>query len=781
MTTYRNIPRSSWSVLLALLLLGSISYAQGTRKYEHVLIEVPKPYDRFISAINAQGGRVTHQFTYVDGIAADVPVDALDTIRTLVGAASMSKDVSVPAPRGVDSNGARTVNGKQIGPVVTSKSKSNRTIPSSALPEFATSHPGAYSLNNTGTRIEKLHARGLTGEGTVVAVIDSGYRPGFSYLDADHSLIGGKDFVGDGLGFSNVANDGHGTFAAGLISGNGSFVPGEELRNALLSYAPKALDPRTGELTLLGTAPRARIYAVRVFGVDATAGAPLSVILEAIQHVIDLRRQYDSSHGARGLKIDVCNLSLGVSTIYAGRGILDRSVDALLQAGIIPVVSAGNTGPSSLTIASPGAAMSALTVGGFTSAANDRIVAEMIFGPETGGLYHPSSGTQTSWFSSRGPNADGRVDPNVVVSAMGNFAQGYCPDQIQDACDGDISIASGTSFSTPIVAGIAAVLRQAFPLASAMEIRNSIITTASVNLLSDGSKDIDRGNGVPDAFAAYTMLANGRAPDYLPRPEWPDEEVARNVERNTDLTVYSGNVNLPTGNLKPGQRFDVLYNVEPGTEQVEVAIDHFNFSLPLNRQNQFFGGDDLFVNIHSAKTSSIGANGDYAVGFYTDQSPYLFDDGEFIVSDPDTGIMRITLVGDFINAGMVSAKVHIHAVRESLPRVTAAGVIRDRKMKTIPVRIPDGIKKADFLLSWGDDWSHYPTSDIDMILIDPDGNVFVNENGTSPGATLAGPERATVENPKCGEWQVVVDGFNIPAGSDKYQLRVTLDGEILRH
>ncbi len=64
-------------------------------------------------------------------------------------------------------------------------------------------------------------------------------------------------------------------------------------------------------------------------------------------------------------------------------------MDALLQAGIVPVVSAGNTGPSSLTIASPGSSMSALTVGGITSAANDRILAELIFGPGTGGLYHP--------------------------------------------------------------------------------------------------------------------------------------------------------------------------------------------------------------------------------------------------------------------------------------------------------------------------------------------------------------------------------------------------------
>jgi hypothetical protein len=169
------------------------------------------------------------------------------------------------------------------------------------------------------------------------------------------------------------------------------------------------------------------------------------------------------------------------------------------------------------------------------------------------------------------------------------------------------------------------------------------------------------------------------------------------------------------------------------------------------------------------------------VGFYTEESPFLFDDAEFTVSDPDTGIMRITLLGDFINAGKVSADVNIHSVHENLPHVTAAGTIHDKGMKAIPIQVPAGVQKADFLLSWEDDWGHYPTSDIDMTIIDPAGNIFVDGNGSQPGATLAGPERATVENPVPGTWQVIVDGFNIPAGSDKFQLRVTLDGHILSH
>ena len=343
-----------------------------------------------------------------------------------------------------------------------------------------------------------------------MAVIDSGYRPGFSYLDFGGSLIGGKDFVGDGRGFSNPANDGHGTFVAGLISGKGTFSISDTLRTAIQSYAPAALDPVSGDLSLIGAAPAAKIYAVRIFGVDASRGAPLSVVLTAIQHVIDLRKDWDASRGTRGMKIDVCNLSVGFTTLNAGRSLLDRSMDALLAAGILPVVSNGNTGPSSLTVASPGSSPSALSVGGITRAANDRILAELIFGTGTGGMYQPSSGTQTAWFSSRGPTADGRIYPDVVASSLANFAQGYCPIQIQDACDDQLSIASGTSFSAPIVAGIAAVLRQAFPGATATELRNSIIASGRRDQISGNAADIDDGNGIPDAVQAFSLLAAGR-------------------------------------------------------------------------------------------------------------------------------------------------------------------------------------------------------------------------------------------------------------------------------
>ena len=66
----------------------------------------------------------------------------------------------------------------------------------------------------------------MFGQGVKVALIDSGIRPGFPHISLDGSVIGGEDLVGDGLGYSNAANNGHGTFMAGMVSANVVFTVG---------------------------------------------------------------------------------------------------------------------------------------------------------------------------------------------------------------------------------------------------------------------------------------------------------------------------------------------------------------------------------------------------------------------------------------------------------------------------------------------------------------------------------------------------------------------------
>jgi serine protease AprX len=382
---------------------------------------------------------------------------------------SLIKDVDVQKPANVEPIRARSTGQATHALITSDPITSFSRLLSKDLKTLATEDSPAYSINSPQTRIEKLHAMGYTGNGVIVAVIDSGMRTGYKLVD--DAVIGGIDFVDDGApgpagdsqsDWKKEGNDGHGTFAAGLIAGKGTFVINGVLKEALERYLPGAVVD--GKLPLIGSAPDAQIYAVRVFGENAGTGASLSIILASIQHVIDQRLLFDNTQGKKGINVKVANLSLGVSTLAAGQTLLDTSIDRMLLAGIVPIVSVGNVGPSALTTSSPGSSRSSVTVGGTGHAANERIMNEVLYGtqlveeyyPGIGGDIRPFSGTEIAWFSSRGPNADGRMDPDIAASGVGNVGQGYCPDQILDACYKRLSIASGTSFSAPIVSGIAA-------------------------------------------------------------------------------------------------------------------------------------------------------------------------------------------------------------------------------------------------------------------------------------------------------------------------------------
>jgi len=737
-----------------LLLTAQTSFAQNSSTREKILIATPKPYDRVIAAVRSAGGTVKHQYSYVDGIAAEVPTTALTSLRSLVGSNAISKDEILPHPVPADVMRGKKVGEKQVGPVQPARFRSAKLIPESGLASFAAVRSNSYGINAAGLGLPALHAQGLTGEGVVVAVIDSGIRPSFPALELDKSVIGGIDLVGDGLGFSHPNNDGHGTFVASMISGNAEFdlSTTPAFLAAISANAPSAVF-NGNSFAVVGSAPAAKIYAVRVFGTNLNVGAPESTIIAAIQHVIDKRKAYDQGNPA-GLKIDVCNFSLGNTTLAAGRDLFDQSVDALLAAGIIPVVSAGNAGPTTLTIASPGSSFNALTVGAASFAANERIFQDFTLGPGKGVLWRPFSGTQTAFFSSRGPNADGRIDPDVVASGFDNIGQGYFSTS-------ELTIASGTSFSAPIVSGIAAILRQAFPRANANEIRNAIIASGNADAIADGSSELDRGRGLVNAEVARALLAEWRVSERLPEVTDPNKSVRVNIERNTQLNVQTGQVKESLS-LKPGQRRDILYQVNDNVEQVVLTLDKVKPALPPTAQNALFA-DDILLFVHSSKTSSIHQVGDYLVGEIT-------LGGSFVIDDPEPGILRISVMGDWTNAGNISTDVTVSSSRSQRPKTTAQGEIAEGDLLFIPIDMPAGVQFAEFRLSWNEDWSNYPTNDVDLILYDP------QLNTNSSGATLNLPERVAVQNPKPGTWYAVIHGFDLPAGTDKFRLSVLLDG-----
>jgi subtilisin family serine protease len=209
------------------------------------------------------------------------------------------------------------------------------------------------------------------------------------------------------------------------------------------------------------------------------------------------------------LKIDVVNMSLGGPTLFAGRELDEQLTLKMLEVGIAPAISAGNEGFGAMTAAGPGDGMGALDMAASNDVAHERVLRDVQFGIGIGVLYRPTTHTQTAYFSSRGPTADGRFKPDVIANGFATFAQGTCQGVascIAGATLAPISFVSGTSFSAPTAAGALALLRKGAPSASAAQLRNAIIETANPLVLGDGSGLIDQGRGFLDVGAAIARL-----------------------------------------------------------------------------------------------------------------------------------------------------------------------------------------------------------------------------------------------------------------------------------
>lgn len=74
----------------------------------------------------------------------------------------------------------------------------------------------------------------------------------------------------------------------------------------------------------------------------------------------------------QGYDVDVISMSLGGSTLFDGRDLEDTVVDYATSVGITVVAAAGNEGPASMTIGTPGSAESAITVAAAAHSVNTR-------------------------------------------------------------------------------------------------------------------------------------------------------------------------------------------------------------------------------------------------------------------------------------------------------------------------------------------------------------------------------------------------------------------------
>ena len=268
------------------------------------------------------------------------------------------------------------------------------------------------------------------GAGVTIAVVDSGV--------ALHPDIQTMTAVVDVVAHStphaappaeSIDPNGHGTHVAGIMVGNGSHSQGR----------------------MAGVAPEATLISVRVL--DGLGRGLTSDVLAGLQWILEHKAEYG---------IRVVNVSLG-HPVYEPAAVdaLVESVDALWDAGVVVVCSAGNRGRSGhVTVTSPCNSRKVITVG----ATNDR---------HTPGI----SDDKIASYSSRGPTAfDLVAKPDLVAPGNGIVSlrsEGSRMDVLlperRVAADSaypevvEYFEMSGTSMASPIVAATAALMIQQEP------------------------------------------------------------------------------------------------------------------------------------------------------------------------------------------------------------------------------------------------------------------------------------------------------------------------------
>jgi serine protease AprX len=313
---------------------------------------------------------------------------------------------------------------------------------------------------------------GVTGQGIVVAVVDSGIA---SHPALTKKVIANVSFVtGD-----PSADDayGHGTHVAGIITGSAG-------------AASQVTSLYTG-----GVAPGVQLVNVRVLGGQGSGYT--SDVIAGIDWVVANRTRYN---------IRVVNLSLGHPVAEpAATDPLCEAVARAAAAGLTVVVSAGNEGRSPAGnrvlggITSPGNSPLAITVGALntwnTVARNDDTVAD---------------------FSSRGPTRfDLAVKPDlaapgtriVSLEADGSYLSRTYP-VLHVAGGGGNSYMrlSGTSMAAPMVTGAAALLLQGTPSLTSAQLK--LVLQTGSTYVSDGGL-VGGGAGSVNVWASRNLTAGG--------------------------------------------------------------------------------------------------------------------------------------------------------------------------------------------------------------------------------------------------------------------------------
>jgi subtilisin family serine protease len=281
---------------------------------------------------------------------------------------------------------------------------------------------------------------------------------------------------------------------------------------------------------LMGSAPAARILAIRAFGA-APKGA------ESTSYVILKALDYAAAHGAQ-----IVNMS------FAGPkdALIERGLAALAAKGILMVAAAGNAGPKSPPL---------------YPAANTNVIAVS------------ATDAQDKLFAAS--NRGGYI----AISAPG--VEIFLP-----APDEKYQMSSGTSFSAAYVSGLAALMLERNPALKPDQVRALLMKTARD--LGPPGRDDQFGAGEADAFAAVSAVSTTPAAPVAeaagrPAPNSGSERPDVSPARALDLPAATmASDKAADGQSKPaaGEIKPAAGEITPAAGEITPAAGGFKPTAP---------------------------------------------------------------------------------------------------------------------------------------------------------------------------------------------------------
>lgn len=445
--------------------------------------------------------------------------------------------------------------------------------------------------------VPELHAQGYDGSGVKIAIIDQGYR--LSHEVFQHLKIYKKwNFIDNNDDVSCYQSScGHGTKTLSVLGGNeaGDLVGAAYNADFLLAKVSDYADPDIGYLDTW------------VNAVNWATNNGANVLSSSITY-------------------NLAAIKDGVNRIET------KTADNAVERGVVFVQSIGNClDPPSYcglgSLSPPSDAFNVISVGAVDSSGN-------------------------IWYKSRkGPTDDGRIKPDVM-------AQGVNTKLATVDSDASYGYDSGTSFSTPLVAGVAALLFQAHPDWTPNKIKDALRRTAS----RSASPDNNYGWGIVNAKSAKDASPDGTKgwdEFNVDKATWKFD-VKRADSRFQIMSVYRNNVFMFSRLVAPfvkmsSTRYDLtdtylvsgprIYEKSDSTVKVRAKykIGNANFSVEYSFFNdgeldpwvyyqsstpynvKFYWYYDTDVNNYPYDYATVSGQNVYTEGYYSSQSVYYKD------------------------------------------------------------------------------------------------------------------------------------------------------------